>query len=71
MSKKKRPGRTVPRRRAFGPSRPMVPGVLYFDGPPEFKRQVLAIYGGEEGILQAMRDACPICAVGGVHDDLG
>ncbi len=75
MSKKKKQGRVIGRRRdVSGQATDLVffqATDLVFFGPPELRAQYLERFGGIEGLRQLMRDACPICSAGGRHDQIG
>lgn len=64
MSKKHKQGRVIGRRVNGLPEMLPASGEIgWFNCSPEFKNQVLRMFGGEEGLREAMREACPICAV--------
>jgi hypothetical protein len=67
--KKHKAGRVVGRR-VNGVEEPVVwqSGLEWLGVKPAVKQRMLDLYGGEDGILQMMRDACPICRAGGEHE---
>ncbi len=69
MSRKRKVGRVIGRRRDVAVATDTAVDMVFF-GPPELRAVYLERFGGIEGLRQLMRDACPICSAGGHHDEL-